>query len=132
MAIDLAKLAGQGRAFSGARAWEPEELEALLSFERERGIGRLAAADYVRNGILTLESFDAAVEAEFKPKTLIEAAANVEASLRDNEFATDTEAVKKAAEKADKAAAKQAEKEAKAAAKAAEKATKEAEEAKNE
>lgn len=85
--IDLAKLAGQGRAFSGARAWEPEELDALLVLERDRGLGRLVAADYVRNGILTLEAFDKATKAKFKPKTLEEAASDAETMLKDNEFA---------------------------------------------
>lgn len=87
MAIDLARLAGQGRAFSGTRPWEPEELDALLVFERERGIGRLIAADFIRNGILTLEAYDKATKAEFKPKTLEEAAEEAEDSLKDNEFA---------------------------------------------
>ena len=88
--IDLAKLAGQGRAYSGARAWEVEELDALLLLERERGLGRLAAADYVRNGILTLEDFDKAAKAAFKPKTLDDAAEEAEATLKDNDFATET------------------------------------------
>lgn len=87
MAIDLARLAGQGRAFSAVRPWEPEELEALLALERERGIGRLIAADFIRNGILTLEAYDKATKADFKPKTLEEAAEEVEDSLKDNAFA---------------------------------------------
>jgi len=88
--IDLAKLVGQGRAYSAARPWTPEELDALLVLERERGIGRLKAADYIRNGIVTLEAYDKAVEAEFKPKTLEAAAVDAEASLKDNEFAVTT------------------------------------------
>ena len=85
--VDLAKLASQGRAFSGSRAWEPEELEALVTFERERKVERSLAADFVRNGILTLEAFDKATKAEFKPKTLEEASEVVESTLKDNEFA---------------------------------------------
>lgn len=96
MAIDLGKLAGQGRAYSAARAWEPEELDALLLLESSveqggRGIGRQKAADYIRNGIMTVEAYDKAVEAEFKPKTLEAAASEVEASLKDNEFAKEPE-----------------------------------------
>lgn len=87
MAIDLARLAGQGRAFSGVRPWTPEELDALLVLENERGVGRLSAADFIRNGILTLEAYDKATKADFKPKTLETAAEEVEASLKDNEFA---------------------------------------------
>lgn len=86
--IDLPKLASQGRAFSASRAWETEELDALILFERERHVSRTLAADMVRNGILTLEAFDKATKAEFKPKTLEEAAEEAEASLKDNEFAT--------------------------------------------
>jgi hypothetical protein len=89
MAIDLAKLALQGRAFSAVRAWEVEELEALLLIERERNVARPEAANYVRNGILTLEAFDKATKAQFKPKTLDEAAEEVESALKDNEFAGD-------------------------------------------
>lgn len=85
--IDLGKLSGQGRAFSGSRPWEPEELDALLALERERGVGRSTAADYIRNGIVTLEAYDAAKEAEFKPKTLDDAKVAAEAALKDNVFA---------------------------------------------
>lgn len=87
MALDLARLSGQGRAFSGVRAWTPEELDALLVLERERGLGRLVAADYIRNGIVTLEAFDKATKAKFVPKTLEQAADEADASLKDNEFA---------------------------------------------
>ena len=83
MGIDLAKLAGQGRAFSASRAWSPEELDALLKLENERGIGRLLAADYIRNGILTLDAYDAAAKSKFVPKTIAAAQADVEASLKD-------------------------------------------------
>ena len=120
MSIDLNKLAAQGRAFSGIRPWTPEELEAVIRLETERGISRLKAADYVRNGILTLEKFDEAVEAEFTPKTLEEASVDVEAVLKDNEFAVSSEEAAKAAEKAAKKAEKEAAKAAKGAAKAAE------------
>ena len=85
--IDLARLAVQGRAFSGTRAWEVDEFDALLTFERERGVSRELAADHVRNGIMTLEAFDKATKAQFKPKTLEQAAEEAEAALKDNEFA---------------------------------------------
>lgn len=93
--IDLAKLAAQGRAFSAARPWEPEELDALLALERDRGIGRLAAAEYIRNGIVTLDAYDAAVKAKFKPTTIGEAHVAAEASLKDNVFAKAPEPVAK-------------------------------------
>ena len=126
MAIDLARLAGQGRAFSGTRAWETEELDALIALERERGIGRLRAADYIRNGILTLEDYDAAVKAKFVPQTTEGALAAAEASLKDNKFATDTEKLAKEADKESAKVAKEAAKAAKAQAKADAKAAKEA------
>lgn len=100
--VDLAKLASQGRAKSASQAWEPEELEAVLLLEREGGIGRLVAADHVRNGIMTLEDLKAAQDAGFKPKTREEAEAEVDATLTDNDFAT-----KKAEEKSAKKAKKE-------------------------
>ena len=73
MSIDFAKLAIQGRAKSPSQAWEPEELEALILLEKGRNIPRTRAADYIRNGITTLEDFDKAVEAEFVPLSQDEA-----------------------------------------------------------
>jgi hypothetical protein len=98
--IDLAKLAGQGRAFSAARPWTPEELEALLTLERERELDRAIAANYVRNGIQTVEDYDNAVKASFKPATLEDAAADAEASLLNHGNAFKSAAVEAAAPKA--------------------------------
>lgn len=83
MGINLVKLSAQGRAYSSARPWTEEELEAVLLFERERGLSRTTAADHVRNGILDLAAFDKATKAEFKPKTLEEAEKEKEASLKE-------------------------------------------------
>lgn len=99
MAVDLAKLSAQGRAYSGTRAWEPEELDAVLLLEHERGVHRTIAADYVRNGVTTLEAFDKATKAEFKPKTLDEAAEVVEVVLKDNDFAVGEEVAPKKGKK---------------------------------
>lgn len=85
--IDLTKLAGQGRAYSPSRPWTNEELDALITFERERSLNRLTAADYVRNGILTLEALDKATKEAFKPKTLEDAEEIADAVLKDNKFA---------------------------------------------
>lgn len=87
MAIDLAKLAVQGRAYSASRGWETEELEALVTIERERKVARTIAADFVRNGVLTLEAFDKATKDEFVPKTLEQVALEAEKALKDNEYA---------------------------------------------
>lgn len=86
--IDLGNLAAQGRAYSGSRPWNPEELDALLRLERERGLRRNVAADYIRNGILSLESYDAAVKAGFVPLTTEDAIAKAEELLTANKFAS--------------------------------------------
>lgn len=124
MSIDLPRLAAQGRAYSTARAWTPAEWEAVVLIQTERNISRILAADFVRNGILTLEDYDRATEAEFVPKTLGAAVADTEASLKDHEFATDTEKLAKEAAKAQEKAKKDAEKAAKKAAADAAKAAK--------
>lgn len=87
MSLDLGKLASQGRAFNGSRPWSEAELDALLLIERERKVQRTIAADYIRNGIVTLQAYDAAVKANFKPKTAADAVKAAEAALKDNEFA---------------------------------------------
>lgn len=93
--IDLTRLAAQGRAHSAHRAWTAEELDALILLETERGLSRPKAADFVRNGIMTVEALDKATKSEFVPKTMAEATAEVEKALMDNEFATKEEKAKK-------------------------------------
>lgn len=82
--IDLLRLAAQGRAYSASRPWTPEEFDAVLLLEKERSLARVSAADYVRNGIMTLEDFDKAAKADFKPKTLEAAHREAEANLKEN------------------------------------------------
>ncbi len=82
MGIDLTHLASQGRAYSAGRPWEADELEAVLRLEKERNLGRLKAADFVRNGILTLEDFDKATKKEFVPKTMEKAHEEAEEALK--------------------------------------------------
>jgi len=70
MAQNLIKLASQGRAYSGARAWSAEELESLLAIEScGEGVPRVVAAEFIRNGITTIKEYEAAVKAEFVPKS---------------------------------------------------------------
>lgn len=83
MSIDFAKLVSQGRAKSMGVPWSAEELDALLALERERGIGRQFAADYIRNGIVTLEDYDAAQAVKFVPKTIEVAATDASKVLAD-------------------------------------------------
>lgn len=70
MSLNLASLAGQGRAYSAIRPWSQDELDALLALETERGLGRQKAADYIRNGVVSLEDYDKAVKADLVPKSL--------------------------------------------------------------
>ena len=67
MAQDLNKLASQGRAYSPARPWTEAELELLIAIERHGDVSRMVAADYIRNGIASVEEYLAAVEADFVP-----------------------------------------------------------------
>ena len=104
MSIDLVNLAAQGRAKSAVQAWEPEEFEAVIALERERHITRQLAADYFRNGIMTLEAYDRAVEEDFQPLSQDEAAKKAEADLKERgaEIAASAEKPKKTVRKAKK------------------------------
>ena len=94
MALQLTKLASQGRAFDSTRPFTSKEHEAVLDLirnagavieetingkkvKRREGLQRTLAADYVRNGITTVSAYDKAVEAEFVPKSLEQIHANV-------------------------------------------------------
>lgn len=80
MAVQLVKLAAEGRAFDATRPFTEKEHEAVLTLMREggpvdadgerSGMQRIEAATYVRNGITTVEAYDKAVEANFEPKSL--------------------------------------------------------------
>lgn len=70
--LDWTKLVSQGRAKGAGVPWTPEELEALITLERECQIARTRAADYIRAGVLTPEAFHASLKADFKPETLEE------------------------------------------------------------
>ena len=83
MSINYTNLVAQGRAKAIGRPWLPEELEALLTLERECKISRTIAADYIRNGIITVEDYKKAQEVEFIPKTLDEATAEAEKVLKE-------------------------------------------------
>lgn len=83
MSINYTNLVAQGRAKALGKPWEPEEWEAVNLLVTKRQITREQAADYVRNGIMTLEDFDLAQKAEFKPKTLEETAVIAEELLKE-------------------------------------------------
>ena len=70
MALDIQRLYQGGRAKTPNALWSNEEWDAVCLIERERGINRVSAGDFVRNGVLTLEDYDKAVKADFKPEKL--------------------------------------------------------------
>lgn len=80
--VNLVKLASEGRAHSASRVWTGEELEALILLERERGLQRIVAAEYVRNGILSVEAYDLALEKGFEPKSLEQVAEEAIEAMR--------------------------------------------------
>lgn len=67
---DLPKLASQGRAFDGSRVWTEQELDALILLEKTYELDRKTAAEWVRNGIVSIEQYEKALEAGFSPKSL--------------------------------------------------------------
>ena len=67
---NFVKLEAQGRAYDATRAWTEQELESLLTLERECDIDRKVAALYIRNGIATKAGYEAAQKAGFVPKSL--------------------------------------------------------------
>jgi len=81
MSLDFSKLVPQGRAKANGVCWSETELELLISLERERGLARNVAADYIRNGISSLEDFDKATKSGFKPLNVEEARKEAEENL---------------------------------------------------
>lgn len=71
--LNYENLVSKGRAKAYGQPWTPEELEFLIILEKERGLARVSAADYIRNGIKSLEDYDKAKENDFKPLGLEEA-----------------------------------------------------------
>jgi hypothetical protein len=71
--LNYENLVAQGRAKSVGVCWTDEELKASETLQRERKIARITAANYIRNGILTVEDYDNAVASDFKPLSVEEA-----------------------------------------------------------
>ncbi len=82
MGHNLSGLAAKGRAYSEGRPWHAHELDAVLLLMTERHLNRENAANYVRNGIETLDAYDAASKKNFKPKTRDEAKEDMEKELK--------------------------------------------------
>ena len=70
MGLDILRLYGQGRAKAPNQLWSPEENDFVHLLCKERGLNRPVAADFVRNGVMTLEDYDQATAQAFKPKKL--------------------------------------------------------------
>jgi predicted DNA-binding protein YlxM (UPF0122 family) len=79
--MNLHALFLQGRAKSPFELWSPAENELVHEIAQKRGVSRTQAADYVRNGVSSLEEYDKAVKAKFKPKDLNEAVAEAVQTL---------------------------------------------------
>jgi hypothetical protein len=73
-----------GRAKSRTELWTAEENELVHLLVKQRGIQRQAAADYVRNGVASLEDYDKATKAKFVPTKLDDAVKAVTEGLKDN------------------------------------------------
>lgn len=81
MSLNFTNLVAQGRAKAVGVCWSEAELEALILLEKERNLSRPTAANFIRNGIMTIEDFDAAKDVDFTPKTVDEAAKDAAAAL---------------------------------------------------
>lgn len=100
MSLNLAALAQNGRAFDARRAWTEEENIAVYLLVKERAQSRLQAAEYVRNGILTLEAFDKAKAIGLSPINLEEVKDKAVAELQaENAAKLTSETPKKSATK---------------------------------
>jgi len=84
MSLNWEKLISQGRAKAPNVPWTDEEHQAILALMNERGLHRMSAANFVLNGVVTLEAYDKAKEAEFKPKSLKEVTDEAVAAVKDN------------------------------------------------
>lgn len=94
MAHDLAKLYAQGRAKSGTELWQPEEWDAVVAIATAKNIAWPVAADFVRNGILTVEDYDKATKAKFVPTKLDDAIKSASDGLKENGKAVKAKAKK--------------------------------------
>lgn len=79
--LNYAKLVSSGRAKAHGVCWTAEELELLISLVKKRGIIMTVGADFIRNGIKSLEDYDKAVKKDFKPLTQDEAKEKAEKEL---------------------------------------------------
>ena len=77
MTVNFSNLVIQGRAKAPGVCWSAEEWSAVCTVTKEFNLARTEAADFVRNGIKTVEDYKKAVEKKFVPQTLDEATEEV-------------------------------------------------------
>lgn len=70
-------LVAQGRAKGPGEYWSVEEWAAVCILTKECNLDRVIAADFVRNGIKTVEDYKKALDKKFIPQTLDEATEEV-------------------------------------------------------
>ena len=80
--LNYAKLVSSGRAKAHGVCWTAEELELVYSITHDRHTALTVAADFVRNGVESLEDYDKAVKKDFKPLTVDEAKEKAEKDLK--------------------------------------------------
>ena len=80
--LNYAKLVSSGRAKAYGQPWSAKELELVLSIVHDRSISMTTAADFVRNGIGSIEDYDKAVKSKFKPLNVEEATEKAEKELK--------------------------------------------------
>lgn len=56
--LNWANLVVKGRARDIGIGWNEDEWDAILKLEKERGLSRILAAEYLRKGIMTVEDYD--------------------------------------------------------------------------
>lgn len=106
--LNWTRLVTQGRAKDIGIAWNEEEQEAIATLIAHTGAERVEVAQYVRDGILTVEEYDEAQKAGEKPTGREELEAEAKAlGIEFDSAATDT-TLKKVIEDAKKLAAKKA------------------------
>ena len=80
--LNYAKLVSSGRAKAYGQCWTAEELELVYSIVHERRTALTIAADFVRNGVESLEDYDKAVKSKFKPLNIEEATKKASSELK--------------------------------------------------
>lgn len=71
--LNYEKLVRDGRAKSFGTPWSPEENEALVAISQATGKHFRDIAPFVRNGVLSVEDYQKAIDSHLKPPSEKEA-----------------------------------------------------------